>query len=211
MQRLSRDVRDGDDSVVRIGRRRSCEKIMETTCDNEKVHRRIQQSKNIEISAGQGFQTSACMEESGDFESALKEWTVHFLEKDQPMYCPVETLRRLELKIGCHYGIKFLRQNSKINVRVHNIDSGEKSLTFTIGNEAMLLCRITGCPEERSPNSDDDTVYEGDFKNLLGMLKAEDMNGASISFGCVIFKDFLLKKGKKIEEEEKSNWETFSG
>lgn len=214
MQRLSRDQRDGDElSSRRMGRRMSCQMIVGSRddADGEKIHRRVEQSRNVEISAGQ-FQTSAWLNESGEFEKALKEWTVHFLEKDQPSYCPIETLKRLEIKIGSDYGIKFLGQSSNIHARMHNVESyGEKSLTFTVGNELMLLCRIKGCPEERSPNSDDDAVYEGDFKSLLSMLKREEMLGASISFGCVIFKDFLLKTSRgSNNEEEKSNWENFA-
>ncbi len=220
MQRLSRDLRDDvDTGVRRMVRRMSTNsvKVVDATTDGdgEKIHRRMQQARHVKVFAGRGFQTSAHLDESGDFEHCLKEWTVHFLEKDQPFFCPVETLKNLEIKVGTNYGIKFLCQSSRIHACVHNVESDcEKSLTFTVGNELMLLCRITGCPEERSPNSDDDFVYEGDFKSLLKMLKAEDMMGASISFGCVIFKDFLLKKesaNNPDEDEEKFNWESFSG
>ncbi len=215
MQRLSRDQRDGDEPFsTRIERRMSCDVMVGSRDggDGDKMIRRFEQSQNVEISAGHGFQTQAQLDESGEFENALKEWTVHFLEKDQPTYCPIETLKKLEIKIGNNYGIKFLYQSKNIHARVHNVESdGEKSLTFTVGNELMLLCRIIGCPEERSPNSDDDAIYEGDFKSLLTMLKREQMLGASISFGCVIFKDFLLKTSRgRNHEEEKSNWETFA-
>lgn len=216
MQRLSRDLRDGDDPVRRAMRCTSSEKALdELDGESEKIRSRIQQARTVEISTSQGFHTSARLDESGEFDSAMKEWTVYFLEKDHTSCCPLESLNEVNIRIGKKYSLDFERLGKKIHVRMHNVESqGEKSLIFSFGNELMLLARVKGCPEERSPNTDDDTIYEGDFPSLIRMLKSEEMFGAQISFGCIIFKDFLLKnQAGKVAEEGKSsssNWETFA-
>lgn len=211
MQRLSHDLRDGDDPARRTVRRSSSEKVLDDLDgESEKIRSRIQQARTVEISTVQGFQTSAMLDESGDFDSVMKEWTVYFLEKDHTSFCPLESLNAVKIRVGNKYSLDFQRLGKEIHVRMHNVESqGEKSLVFTFGNELMLLARVTGCPEERSPNTDDDTVYEGDLPSLIRMLKSEEMFGAEISFGCIIFKDFLLKNLREVAEEEKSNWETF--
>mmetsp|Transcript_14525 Transcript_14525/g.18353 ORF Transcript_14525/g.18353 Transcript_14525/m.18353 type:complete len:215 (+) Transcript_14525:128-772(+) len=213
MQRLSRDLRDCDEPVRRSVRCSSTEKVLDDLDgEGEKIRSRIQQLRTVEISTVQGFSTTARLDESGEFDSAMKEWTVYFLEKDHSSLCPLESLNAVKIKVGNKYSLDFQRLGKKIHVRLHNVESqGEKSLVFSFGNELMLLARVTGCPEERSPNADDDIIYEGDLPSLINMLKSEEMLGAEISFGCIIFKDFLLKNQKKTGEEGKreSNWETF--
>ena len=214
MQRLSHDERDNNDSVSRdVRKRSSADKVADELGSNsERQRMRAQQSRTVEVSSGKNFYTMARLDESGEFDNSLQEWTVFFLEKNQPSFCPIQAFNGLQIKIGSHYGVDFVRESSKINVRIHNVESqGEKSLTITVGNELMLLGRITGCPEERSPDNDEDTVFEGDIKSLVRMLKSEQMFGPGVSFkvGCLIFQDFLLNSLEEISEEGKSNWETF--
>jgi hypothetical protein len=211
MQRLSRDVRDNDDSVSRAARSRSsCDKEAKQVSSESEKNQRLQQSRTVVISAGHSYQTTANLDASGEFDTTMGEWTVYFLERDQPSFCPAEAMMKIDMQIGNDYRINFVRDSKRVHVRIHNVESqGEKSVVFTIGNELMLLGRITGCPEERSPNSDEDAIYEGDLPSLLTMLRSEEMCFAKVSFGCVIFKDYLLKDLGNRAEEEKSNWENF--
>lgn len=206
MERVSVEVRDSNNLVQRGGRNRfGNRKFKETSWNNL--------SRIIKVSTRQGgFNTKANMDESGEFDRSMNEWTVYFLEKDQPSSCSNADLLGLEIQVGERFGVNFKRDMRNIHARVYNIESdggGEKSIIFFIGNQLTLLGRVTGCPEERSPNSDADTVYSGSLLGLLRMLRSEEMAGSQISFGCVIFKDFLLNDSTITGGEEKSNWESF--
>lgn len=191
------------------------QRVGETT----KTSKHVIQSRTVEIKNRQGcFHASARLDESGEYDDVMKEWTVHFLEKNcetspssSSMRCSVENLNGLEIRVGNHFGVNLSSDARNVSVRIHNIETeGEKSVIFIFGHELMILGRIIGYPEERSPNSDEDAVYEGYLPDLLNFFDSEEMDGSFISFGCVIFKDVLLKDLRRIsEEEEKCNWECF--
>lgn len=216
MQRYSLgDQRDTNASVIRT--RRSSHKVLDDLDgESANIPRGIAYTRTIEIKGSttqeeeSPFHASAKIDETGEFDSLMNEWTVYFLWKDHPSPCSVDTLHNLEIRVGDQYDIDFVRDECKVHARMNNAQTpGEKSLLFTIGNELMLMARITGCPEERSATDDDDTVYDGDLPNLLRMLQSEEMEGTKMSFGCIIFKDFHLKDLCNVEEEGKNNWETF--
>mmetsp|Transcript_9321 Transcript_9321/g.10835 ORF Transcript_9321/g.10835 Transcript_9321/m.10835 type:complete len:213 (+) Transcript_9321:230-868(+) len=211
MQRLQNESRDNNTSVMAklSGEKEHTPESLEGL--SEKIRSHIQQSRSINITAGQDFQTTAIVDESGEYDDVMQEWTVHFMKKDQEFPCPVELLNELEIRVGDEFVLSFLHDIAKIDVRIHNVASeGEKSIIFIVGNELMLLGRIHGFPEERSP-TDEDAFFEGDLDGLLRMLKSEEMIGTEILFGCIIFKDFVLKSNSfgSTAEEAKDNWETF--
>lgn len=206
MERLTVEVRDSNNLVQRGGRNRGrSPKTMEVGCSNL--------SRVVKVSTEQGsFNTIANIDETGEFNMSMKEWTVYFMEKDQQSSCSVKDLLGLEIQIGQQFGVNFKHDMCNIHANMYNIENeggGEKSIIFFIGNELNLLGRVTGCPEERGPNSDADTIYKGTLPGLLRMLQSEEMAGSEISFGCVIFKDFVLKDSSMTRQEEKSNWESF--
>ncbi len=216
MQQFSRETRENNNSVRTIisqrnrnnGSNNNTKVIDDFDNKHAKTNVHIAQSRIVEIISDQGeFHTLASIEETGEYDNSMKEWTVYFMEKDQSSLCSVRSLNGLEIRVGNRYVVKFTHDVQNAHVSMHNVENeGEKSLAFTIGNELILLGRIKGYPEERC---DEDTLYQGDLPNLLIMLESEEMVGSSISFGCVVFKDYVLKDLGRVSEEEKSNWETF--
>jgi hypothetical protein len=217
MQRFSRETRDNNDSVRRIisqqpTRNNGSNKVIDDfDIEHARINGHSAQSRTVEIISDQGdFHTLARLEATGEYDKLMKEWTVYFMERDQSSLCSVRNLNGLEIRVGDLYSVRFTHDVHNVQVSIHNVENeGEKSVSFTIGNELMLLGKFIGYPEERSPHSDEDTVYQGDLPNLLTMLESEEMVGSSISFGCVVFKDYVLKDLGRVSEEEKSNWETF--
>ena len=58
-------------------------------------------SRSVEItSRGKHKIASANFDESGEYDDAMREWTVHFLRANHASSCPLELLPNLEIKIG---------------------------------------------------------------------------------------------------------------
>ena len=144
MQRLSIEVRDLNNSAVR-GVIRSRGESQKTLVDeSSKIETGCSHLTSIvEISTEQGgFQTPAILDESGEFDRSMREWTVYFLEKDQPSSCSIEDLIGLEIRVSKRFGVNFKCDTRKIHARMHDVESeGVKSIIFTIGNELKLLAK----------------------------------------------------------------------
>ena len=164
---------------------------------------------------------SANFDESGEYDDSMREWTVHFLKSNHASSCPLEWLPHLEIKIGgpTGYNCSFATTDREgINIRVYNVRTqDEKSFSLTIGNEVLLLGRISGWPEGRSPDySDEDEEFNGTLDSLIPVLQSGSLSGVKISLGCAVFKLSLLRNEQqqnipKIVEEMGMNWETFEG
>ena len=172
-------------------------------------------SRSVEItSRGKHKIASANFDESGEYDDAMREWTVHFLRANNASYCPLELLPILEIKIGgsTGYNCSFATDREEIAVRVYSVRSqDEKSFSLTIRNDLVLLGRVTGWPEGRSPDSADDEEFNGTLESLLPVLQSGSLGGVKILIGCAVFKNSLLRSQNKpkIAEEMGIEWETF--
>lgn len=156
-----------------------------------------------------GYKTFVSLDQNGHYDFSMKEWTIYFSNEHQASVRPAYNISHLIIQVGEHFQINFNHHDEhNIHVRMYNIENsceGEKNLSINIGNELMLLGSVTGCPEERDPNNDEDTVFEGDLFNWLRMVEREQLldSSSKISFGCIIFKDCILRNPRHVDEEEK--------
>ncbi len=191
----------------------------------QKGRKAYNRARCVEITSrgGQCIYAMANMDESGDYDDVMSEWTVNVLRKNHPAACPLENLSNLEVKIGngSVYLSSFLHERDRVTVRVYSVlCQEEKSFSLTIGNEMVILGRCRGWPEARSPEEMDQAEdFNGTLENLLLFLESESLSGVELMFGCIVMKNFILQSSRSLDKEsvsssdsqlQPSNWETFS-
>ena len=191
------------------------ESVSQEKVGKHKHRQRIDTSRSIQITGrgGHNIYASANIDESGEYDDIMKEWTVQILTKNHAQSCALDLLASLEIRIGGSYLSSFTSGRDRIDIRVYTVRSqGEKSFSITIGNELVLLGRVRGWPEARSPETDDDEEFNGTLETLLAFLQSGSLGGVELLIGCVVFKKFILGSlaGKQSIEELPTNWETFA-
>lgn len=160
---------------------------------------------------------SANIDETGEYDHAMKEWNVTIMNENHAMSCPLEALSKLQVRIGNDYVSSFMEDRDRIIARVFRLPyySEDKSFSLTIGCDMVIIGRVHGWPQldRRSPTeSEDDNEFHGSLEVLLQFLKENTYKGTELSFGYIVFKDHILHVDNKrlVSIQEKvPNWETF--
>lgn len=161
---------------------------------------------------------SADIDETGEYDPAMKEWNVTIVKnKTHVMSFPLEVLSKLQVRIGKEYSSSFMENRDSIIIRVFRLPypSNEKSFSLTIGCDMVIIGRVHGWPQvdRRSPvESEDDNEFYGSLEVLLQFLEENSYQGTRLSFGCIVFKDHILHPDNKrlfSIQEKVPNWETF--
>lgn len=191
--------------------------ILETSSNEKfgKQHIPKLSSRSVQITERGGRQVaSANLDESGEYDETMKEWTVHFLRANHTSSCPLESLPDLEIKIGGFQGYisSFGAEKGDIIIRVYNVRSHDKkSFSLTIRNELVLIGQVCGWPEGRSPDCSDDEEFQGTLEQLLLILSSGSLTGVELLIGSIVMKNFILRQSShtNIDEETPAQWETF--
>lgn len=159
---------------------------------------------------------TANIDESGDYDDAMSEWTVNVLSKNHPIPCPLEKISSLEVKIGHKYSCFFDINRADVMVRVYSLPrQEEKSFSLTIGSKIVILGRCHGWPEARTPEESEGEEFCGSLEMLLQSLEFEYLSGVELLFGCIVLKSSVLNnETRKMQngprrETLPTNWETF--
>ena len=159
---------------------------------------------------------TANIDESGDYDDAMSEWTVHVLSKNHLLSCPLETISSLEVKVGHKYSCSFDMNRADVMVRVYSVPrQEEKSFSLTIGSKIVILGRCRGWPEARTPEESEGEEFCGSLEILLQSLEFEYLSGVELIFGCIVLKSSVLNnETMKMQngarrETLPTNWETF--
>lgn len=172
---------------------------------------------------GHHIYASANIDETGEYDNAMKEWNVSVLNKNHAASCTLESLANLEIRIGNNYCSSFRENSNEMIARVYSIPQcpNEKSFSLTLSGDLIIIGRVHGWPQldQRAPvdchdDDDDDEGNEfyGSLELLFQCLKQECYKGAELSFGCVILKDRILGSDERHLAEIQDvipNWETF--
>ena len=192
--------------------------LQEDSYSQEKEARKFQErktSRSVQISGKGGHHifAHANIDESGEYEDGLCEWTVYFLQKNHAPSCPLSSLSNLEISIGGRKGYfsSFQNDSYQIIVRVYTArSSGEKSFSLTVGDKVVVLGKVQGWPEGRSPESGDDEEFNGTLENALQFIRSGSLGSAELLMGCIVFKSSILRSERpEMIEERGMNWESF--
>lgn len=176
--------------------------------------------RSIRISTSSGQQTFAVanIEESGNYDDVMNEWTVYFLTKNHSKACPLNVLSNLGITVNngnTGYFSSFVTDRERIVVRVYSVmRQEEKSFTLTLGNEMIIVGRVYGWPEARSPeDTEQDEDFHGTMGELLQHLESDSWSGVEIKFGFAVLKNFCFSSefssGISDDSYIRTNWETF--
>mmetsp|Transcript_15830 Transcript_15830/g.29866 ORF Transcript_15830/g.29866 Transcript_15830/m.29866 type:complete len:212 (+) Transcript_15830:337-972(+) len=160
---------------------------------------------------------SANIDETGEYDHAMREWNVTIMSENHAMSCPLEALSKLQVRIGNDYISSFMKNRDSIIVRVFRLPyhSDEKSFSLTLGCDMVIIGRVRGWPRlhHSSPiECEDENEFHGSLEFLFQFLKENSYKGTHLVFGCIVFKDHILRPDNKrlVPIQEKvPNWETF--